>query len=173
MAENIFLIGFMGTGKTTVSKELSELVQLQEIDLDAEIEKREAMKIKDIFEKYGEEHFRKLEHEVIREFEEKSGYVVSCGGGAVLRQENVDSMKKNGVVVLLTAKPETIFQRVRYGENRPLLNGNMNVEYITNLLQARESYYQGAADVVIETDDKSPKKIAEEIMEKTKFSFAF
>ncbi len=137
-----------------------------EIDLDLEIEQRQEMKISDIFKAYGEEHFRKLETTLIKEFETKTGYIVSCGGGAVLRKENVQSMKQNGRVVLLTASPETVYERVRHNKNRPLLNGNMNVEYIAELMEKRMSFYQEAADIVISTDGKAPEAIAEEIMKK-------
>lgn len=164
MTANIFLIGFMGTGKTTVSKQLGSLLGLQEIDLDREIERREQRKISEIFSSQGEEYFRTLETRLIREFEEKPGYVISCGGGAVLRQENVESMKKNGMIVLLTAEPETVYERVRYGRNRPLLNGHMNVAYIAELMAKRESFYRAAADAAVATDKKKPGAIAEEIM---------
>ena len=164
MKHNIFLIGFMGTGKTTVSRRLSGLLGYQEIDLDQEIEERQNRKISEIFELEGEEYFRNLETSLVREFETREGYVVSCGGGAVLRQENVDSMKKNGHIVLLTAEPETVYERVRYGKNRPLLNGNMNVEYIASLMERRRACYQAAADMAVATDGKTPEKIAEEIV---------
>lgn len=164
MKENIFLIGFMGTGKTTVSRRLSGLLGYREIDLDQEIEERQNRKISEIFAAEGEEYFRNLETSLVREFETGEGYVVSCGGGAVLRQENVDSMKKNGRIVLLTAEPETVYARVRYGKNRPLLNGNMNVEYIASLMERRRACYEAAADIVIATDEKTPEKIAEEIV---------
>lgn len=137
-----------------------------EIDLDLEIERRQEMKIIEIFKAYGEEHFRRLETTLIREFETKTGYIVSCGGGAVLRKENVQSMKQNGRVILLTASPETVYKRVRHNKNRPLLNGNMNIEYIAELMGERIGFYQEAADIVISTDGKTPEAIAEEIVEK-------
>ena len=165
MKENIFLIGFMGTGKTTVSRQLGSMLKFLEIDLDQEIELRKQMKISEIFESYGEEYFREIETNLVQEFENKSGYVVSCGGGAVLRQENVESMKKNGTIVLLAATPETVYERVRYGNNRPILNGNMNVEYITELMERRDSFYRAAADITVVTDGRDPEDIAKEIKE--------
>ena len=104
----------------------------------------------------------------MQEFETKEGFVVSCGGGAVLRQENVDSMKKKGHVVLLLAEPETVYKRVRYGKNRPLLNGNMNVEYIAALMEKREELYRRAADIAVVTDGRTPEEIAGEIAENHK-----
>ena len=136
-SKNIYLIGFMGTGKTTVSKELHKLLGYHELDMDGEIEEREHMKIKDMFDAYGEEYFRTKETNLVMELEQKSGYIVSCGGGVVLRSENVASMKKGGVVILLTAEPKTIYERVHMSTNRPLLNGNMNVEYIAMLMEKR------------------------------------
>lgn len=179
MAGNIFLIGFMGTGKTTVSRQLSNMLNFLEMDMDQEIENRKKMKISAIFEAYGEEYFRNMETSLIQEFEKKSDFVVSCGGGAVLRQENVENMKKNGIVVLLTAEPETIYQRVRFSKNRPLLNGNMNVAYISEMMESRVGFYRNAADITVGTDGKRPEKIAAEIVENIKklknpkFSFAF
>lgn len=166
MKKNIFLIGFMGTGKTTVSRQLGSILKFLEVDLDQEIELRKQMKISEIFKCYGEEYFRETETDLIREFENKSGYVVSCGGGAVLRRENVASMKKNGIIVLLTATPETVYERVRHGKDRPILNGNMNVEYITELMERRDACYRAAADVTVITDEREPLDIAEEIAEK-------
>lgn len=164
-AENIFLIGFMGTGKTTVSRHLAKLLGYRELDMDQEIERREEQKIREIFAKKGEEHFRFLETSLIGELETQQGLLVSCGGGAALRQENVAGMKKNGIVVLLTATPETIYERVRHGSSRPLLQGNMNVPYIRKLMKDRESFYLEAADMIVPVDNKSPEKIAAEIQE--------
>ena len=92
--------------------------------------------------------------------------VVSCGGGAALRPENVEYMKKKGTVVLLCASPEEIYQRVRHSTNRPVLAGHMNVEYIAELMAAREPMYREAADLVVETDRRSLDEIAGEISRK-------
>ncbi len=163
MKKNIFLIGFMGTGKTTVAGMLARQEQLHEVDLDAEIERRKGMKIREIFEAYGEAYFRDLETRLVQEQEQRQGSVVSCGGGTVLRRENVKSMRRSGVVILLTATPQTIYERVKNNRNRPLLNGKMNVDYIFELMEKRKNSYEEAADFCVSTDGKTAKEIAFEI----------
>ena len=124
MAENknIFLIGFMGCGKSTLARLLSEQTGAKLIEMDETIEAEAGMSINEIFEKFGETHFRDLESQLVVRIAEEGGAVVSCGGGAILRSENVEAMRKNGTIVYLSATPETIYQRVRYSTNRPLLN---------------------------------------------------
>lgn len=164
--KNIFLIGFMGSGKSTIAKVLSEKLGVEQVEMDEMIVQEQGMPITEIFEKYGEEHFRDIETDLVRRLQEKDGVVVSCGGGAVLREANREMMKKSGAIVLLTAKPETILERVKHSTNRPILNGNMNVEYIAGLMEKRRACYEDAADFVIETDDKSREEICEEILTK-------
>lgn len=165
MKKNIFLIGFMGTGKTTVTKELAQLGEFQELDMDAEIEGRENKAVSEIFAENGEEYFRNLETELIKECEAKSGFVIACGGGVVLRQENVESMKKSGCIFWLTADPKTVYERVRTGKSRPLLTGHMNIKYISALMELRDGCYQAAADVTVSTDGRDPRDVAAEILE--------
>ncbi len=168
---NIMLIGFMGTGKTTVSKRLSRDMELPEVDMDAYIVEHENMKISEIFDKSGEDGFRKIETECLKEIQEEKGRIVSCGGGAVLKNENVECMKKGGVIVLLTATPETIYERVKDNDDRPILNGNMNVPFIEQLMNKRKERYLEVADVIIVTDNKSVSEISSEIQAKL-FVFA-
>ena len=160
---NIYLIGFMGSGKSTVSKVLSEKLSWELIDTDEYIEKKTGKRIRDIFAESGEEAFRAIETEALRDISQLEDKVISCGGGAVLRQENVKLMKDSGRVVLLDATPETIFERVRYSTDRPVLNGNMNIEYISGLMEKRRFAYEAARDVEIKTDDKSADLIADDI----------
>ena len=161
---NVALIGFMGSGKTAVSESLREQFDMDVIDMDAEIERRAGMSISNIFLQYGEEYFRNLETSLLKEVGVNGNTVVSCGGGTPMREENVEEMKKNGKIVLLTATPETIYNRVKNSHNRPLLENNMNVEYISELLGKRQEKYQAAADIVVETDEKSKDIIANEII---------
>lgn len=164
--KNIMLIGFMGAGKTTVSRELSKLTGRKEVDMDAYIVQKEGCSINDIFAQHGEEYFRTVETKHLKEIQKSSGVIVSCGGGAVLKDENVSIMKENGVIVLLTATPETTLSRVQNSKDRPILNGNMNLDFITELMNKRKDRYLSVADVIVKTDDRSVKAIAEEILVK-------
>ncbi|MBN2220876.1 MAG: shikimate kinase [Vallitaleaceae bacterium] len=163
---NLLLIGFMGTGKTTVSKRLSELLEMKEVDTDQRIVNKEKSSIPEIFEKQGEAYFRDLETTTLMELEKEKGFIVSCGGGIVLREENLASMRKQGKIILLTATPQTILERVKENNNRPLLQGNMNVEFIESLLNKRKERYFEAADLIIETDSSSIDEICQEIISK-------
>lgn len=164
--KNIYLIGFMGAGKSTVAKELVKASKADGVEMDQLIEEQQKMAITEIFEKYGENHFRDLETELLKSFAGKENLVVSCGGGSVLRDENTALMKENGCIVLLTATPETIYERVRYSTNRPILNGNMNVEYIAGLMEKRRERYETVADIRVATDGKKIKEICDEILAK-------
>ncbi|MDY5576461.1 MAG: shikimate kinase [Lachnospiraceae bacterium] len=166
MKTNIFLIGFMGTGKSTVSKKLSGMTSMREVDLDVFVEEKAGMCISRIFEEKGEKAFRDMETECLKVVLKQNDCIISCGGGTVIREENVDYMRENGTIVLLTATPETIYQRVKDNQNRPILNGNMNVEYISTLMERRKEFYQKAADVIVETDKKTVEEICNEILEK-------
>ncbi len=161
---NVLLIGFMGSGKSTVSSELSKLLRMEEIDMDQYIEDKEGRTIKEMFEKDGEEYFRNRETQAVNDFKSKKGVIVSCGGGAVLRQENVEAMKAQGKIILLTASPETTLERVKDTTARPILNGNMNVEFIQQLMGKRADKYKNAADITIMTDNKNVDEICNEII---------
>lgn len=168
MKENILLIGFMGTGKSTVSRELKSKTGMPEIDMDQYIVDKENMSISEIFEKFGEDYFRTVETECLKEILNNTGVIVSCGGGVVVKDENVTYMKDKGKIVLLTATPETVFERVRYSNSRPILNNNMSVEFIAGLMEKRRERYLAVADVIIETDNKAVGDIATEILNKVK-----
>ena len=166
MMKNIFLIGFMGSGKSTISQMLSEKLKVKQAEMDEIIIQEQEMPITEIFEKFGEAHFRDIETDLVKRLRTENGIGVSCGGGAVLREENRKIMKEEGVIVLLTAKPETILERVKDDTNRPILNGNMNVEYITALMEKRRTCYEDAADIIVATDSKNVEEICEEILAK-------
>ena len=161
---NIFLIGFMGAGKSTISDYLKNVLAMDVVEMDQCIVERQGMSISDIFETYGEEYYRELETNLLIEMQSRSNVVVSCGGGVPMRERNVAEMKKNGRVVLLTAKPETILERVKDNHDRPLLENNKNVSFIADLLEKRRAKYEAAADIVVETDGKSELEICEELI---------
>lgn len=164
--KHIFLIGFMGVGKSTISRELAFQTSRLELDTDEWIEKSEGKTIGEIFADSGEEYFRDLETAMLDELGDMKPAIISCGGGMALRELNVRKLQAMGSVVLLTAEPETVFQRVRYHTNRPLLKGNMNVEYISGLMEKRRPCYEHAATVSVSTDNKMISEIAKEILEK-------
>ena len=153
----------MGTGKSTIAEALKRKYDMQIVDMDAEIEKEQKMVISDIFATKGEEYFRDLETQLIKDLQKKDNVVVSCGGGAVLRDENVTEMRKSGKVVLLNATPETILQRVKNSHNRPLLEGNKNIDFIRELMSKREDKYNYAADITVNVDNRAVGEIADEV----------
>ena len=165
MRENIFLIGFMGAGKSTIAKALCRELQMQLVEMDARIVEEQGMSINDIFAQYGEDHFRDIESQLILTLGEEGNTIVSCGGGVVVRPRNIEFMKKSGKVVFLSATPETIYERVKNSTDRPILNGHMNVEYIAELMEKRRALYEAAADIRIDTDGKSRSVICKEIIE--------
>ena len=142
---NIVLIGFM--------------------EMDQIIAEREGMSIPDIFEVHGEQYFRDLETNLLIEMQSRKNVVISCGGGTPLRECNVVEMKKNGRVVLLTASPETIFDRVKDSHDRPVIENNKNVPFIADLMEKRRAKYEAAADIIINTDGKSLIEVCEELVQ--------
>nr|MDE6853416.1 shikimate kinase [Lachnospiraceae bacterium] len=151
---------------TSTSRELNRLLGIPEIDTDAMIVEQEGMSINEIFAAKGEEYFRQTETALLDQLHKQAPCIVSCGGGMVMRPENVAKMKEQGRICLLQASPETIYEHVKDSTNRPLLNGNMNIPYITELMQARDPKYRAAADIVIETDGCNPAEVAEKIVQR-------
>ncbi len=160
----IYLVGFMGVGKSTVSKALSELLQIEELDTDKKIEEEKGMSINQIFRAYGEQYFRDLETRLLKKISEGEALLVSCGGGLSIREENQRLMKKSGKVVWLTAEPETVLERVKNGKDRPLLKDHMEVDYIAKMMEERKARYEKVADFSVKTDGKSAEEIASEIV---------
>lgn len=161
---NIFLIGFMGCGKTTISACLNRMYGVKTVEMDRIISDRAGMSISDIFAERGEEYFRGLETALLIELQNKQNVVISCGGGTPMRERNVAEMKRNGKIILLTASPETIYERVKDCHDRPLLENNKSISCIAELMEQRRAKYEAAADIVIETDGKSDSLICEEII---------
>jgi shikimate kinase len=160
--KNIILTGFMGTGKTAVGKELARLLNMRLVDVDTEIERSRKMKITDIFRDFGEPYFRDVETEMIRELARTKNTVISTGGGAVLRAENMEVLRETGVIFCLFADPETIISRTGGSKDRPLLNVEDPLAKINELFQARMPLYKKAG-IAIDTNGKTPLDVAEEI----------
>lgn len=164
LIHNIFLIGFMGSGKSTVASCFGKKYEMDIVEMDEAIAEKEGRSIPQIFAEEGEEYFRNLETEVLKELKKCTNHIISCGGGVVLRRENISVMKESGTIVLLTASPEEILNRVKNDEGRPLLKGRKNVKAIEELLEERRAKYEMAADFVVKTDGKLADEICEEIM---------
>lgn len=169
LEQNIALIGFMGVGKTTVYEELKQM-GLPGVDTDSLIEEMAGMPVSEIFAQFGEPHFRDLETQAVCKAAAMQGGVISCGGGAVLRRENVEALQRTGKVVLLTATPETLLERLQDDDTRPKLRGRKTVEGITQLMEERRAAYEGAAQITVATDGKTPAQICGEILEAVKNS---
>lgn len=161
---NIVLIGYRGTGKSSVGKLLAERSGRTLVSTDAEVVRRAGQSIPDIVAQYGWNRFRDLESEVCRELAGQDQLVIDTGGGVILRQENVDLLKANGILFWLTAEVPTITQRIRGDTQRPSLTGSKSfLDEIEEVLRERTPKYRAAADYVIATDDKTVVAIAEAI----------
>ena len=158
---NIYLIGMMGTGKSTLGKTLSKNMQKPFIDLDSEIEKTGGNSVSEIFDRDGEERFREMETEQLKQY---SRSVVACGGGIVLKLENRHFIKENGIAILLTASMEELSQRLSNLGNRPLLADDNTVDALTKLWLERQLDYLNTADFTIETDGENPEELTEKIL---------
>lgn len=158
---NIYLIGFMGSGKSTVGKIISEKLNMKYIDLDEEIEKQEEMSIPEIFKEKGEKYFRNLEKKFLEKISKKSDFVVSTGGGLGADIENLKKMKQTGKVVWLDVSLDEVFKRCGNDKNRPLLN--QPKEKVKELYDKRRDIYS-KADITIKVDNKTAEEIAEEII---------
>jgi len=158
---NIYLIGMMGSGKSTLGKTLSEKIQKPFIDLDSEIEKATGKSITEIFDIDGEEQFRKMETKQLKQYSES---IVACGGGIVLNNANRKFINENGIAILLLATMEQLAQRLSSSNNRPLLADDNTEEALTKLWMERLIDYSDTANFTIETDGKNPEQLTEEIL---------
>jgi shikimate kinase len=165
MEKNIVLIGFMGTGKSTVGSRLAQRLKRKFVDMDREIERVVGMTVSDIFKRYGEIRFRSEEKLMVQKLARESGLVIAAGGGVVLDQGNIDTLSRNGIIIWLEATPNEIFERVnRKKGTRPLLKKDLKLEDIEEMLKARESLY-ARADYRVSTSGKSPEEVTNEIIE--------
>lgn len=169
MKSNIALIGFMGTGKTAVGKVLAEKLGRKFVELDSLIEQKAGKSIPDIFQQDGEADFRELEIEVTKEVSKDKNLVIACGGGIVLNKINIDRLRQQSRIVYLTASLGVILKRVS-GEagERPLLKAASRALNIRELLGFRKPFYEGAADIIINTSKLDINSVAEQIINKLK-----
>lgn len=161
--QNITLIGFMGTGKSTVGRLLAEQLKFEFLDTDAIIEQRSGKKITEIFAQNGEAAFRELEAQLVRELATHNRTVISTGGGLPTNPANLASLKAHSLIICLWASPERIYERVREQTHRPLLNDPAPLEKIRTLLTAREKFYK-QADVLINSDLRSAREVTLQVV---------
>ncbi|MBI1869891.1 MAG: shikimate kinase [Chlamydiae bacterium] len=161
---NIVLFGFMGTGKSAVAPVLARRLGLRWADMDALIEEREGSRIEEIFEKKGEPYFRERERELVKELISQEGWVVSTGGGAILDPKNIEDFEKWGLAICLNASIQTIFERTRHRQDRPLLRGSEPLKKIEDLWASRQPFYRRISNQ-IDTTHKSIHDIVETILE--------
>ena len=160
---NIALLGFMGTGKSTVAALLARRLGRRIVEMDAVIEQRAGKPIANIFAEDGEPRFRQMERELISELAAQRGLVISCGGGVVLNPANVRDLGATGLVVCLTASPQVVLQRVAAATHRPLLEGGDKAQKILSLLASRAALY-AAVPHGIDTDARTPEEITDLIL---------
>ncbi len=160
--KNIVVVGFMGTGKSVVAKTLAKKLGREFLELDGIIEKREGSSIKEIFKNKGEVYFRELERAAVKEAIKKDGQIISAGGGAIIDEENLKALKKNGTIICLEASPGVILERTKGNTCRPLLNVPDPKKRIEELLEERATYYK-KADHRVNTDDLNVEGVVQKI----------
>ncbi|MGB9613121.1 MAG: shikimate kinase [Candidatus Margulisiibacteriota bacterium] len=161
---NIVLIGFMGVGKSEVGQRLARELAMNFLDTDELIEKTEGRSINEIFKTEGEEYFRNLETEVLETLQDYDNFVLSTGGGMVLREENVSLLKNLGPLILLWADPEVVYERIKEQTHRPLLNVPDPKEEIKKILDFRSPIYNRVADFKVDTSFKTAEEVVLEIL---------
>ncbi|WP_022852230.1 shikimate kinase [Limisalsivibrio acetivorans] len=164
MRKNIYLIGFMGTGKSTVGRILAEKLDMEFCDTDSMIEMKTGKTVEEIFEDESEEVFRNIESEVLTEITSRKNLVVSTGGGIVVTRGNMDMMRKEGLLVSLLASADVIFERTKNDKCRPLLNVEDPLDQIKKMLFDRAHFYIDT-DFLVDTTDTPPEEAAEQIVE--------
>ena len=164
--QNLFLIGPMGAGKSAVGRQLARMLHLNFMDSDDEIETRTGVDISFIFEKEGEEGFRKREAKVIDDLSKIEGTVLATGGGAVVDPQNRSHLGARGFVVYLHTTVEQQLARTKKGRGRPLLENGNRQEILEDLMSQRDALYREVADLIVETDGRKVKAVAHEILDR-------
>lgn len=176
LRNNLILIGFMGTGKTSVGKYLADHLDAIYIDLDEAVETMERASIAEIFEKKGEDYFREAETKCLQQLQQKLlsniegadrlRYVIACGGGTVLRTENVDLLRQMGRIVWLTGSPKTVYERLRKLSDRPLLQNRNSLDAIADLMRQRQPIYEAVgAEMIMDTSQLRIEEVTKKILE--------
>lgn len=169
--KNIALVGFMGSGKTSVGRKLAQSLNFKFTDTDELIEKEQGETIKEIFKNKGEKYFRHLEKEVIAKVAEGKEQVIACGGGAVLDSLNVSVLKKKGLIVYLMASFNVLYERTRVSSDRPLLEVADPRREAKRIYNMRQATYQKVADIVVETTELGQDQAVEAIREELERRF--
>lgn len=163
---NIVLIGYRGTGKSVVAEILSEALRMKRIGMDAEIVNQAGVSIPEIVEKYGWDRFRDIETEVAVTVSQLDRVIADTGGGVIERPENIEALKKNGIIFWLKASVDVIVSRIESGTERPALTeGKSFTEEVAEVLEKRTQKYSSAAQYEIDTDNSSPDQVADRIIE--------
>ncbi len=173
LQNNIILIGFMGSGKSSVGRFVAQRLGFQFLDTDALIVEREGLEISQIFALHGEAYFRDSETRTLESLASYSRCVISTGGGIVLREENRVILRELGLVVLLTAREEVIFERVNRTRKRPLLRTENPRETVARLLAERQPIYESTAQCVIDTSDLSRDEVSEAVIAAARGAFGW
>ena len=160
---NIALIGFMGTGKTSVGRLVADQLHFEYLDTDELIQTATGKTISDIFKNEGEKKFRELEEKIVEEISARTKTVIATGGGLPVNPKNLASLKTHALVVSLWSSPEKIWERVRHQSHRPLLHDENPQAKIRELLAAREPFYK-QADVLLNTDVRSVREVAHQVV---------
>jgi len=160
---NLYLVGFMATGKSAIGRRVALALDMQFLDSDAEIEKKMKMPVSDIFKNFGEEKFRELEREFIENGHPESGCVISCGGGLTCRDDMPQLVKSKGISICLFLPPETILERSKFSNKRPLLNVDNPLEKIRSLLEERKKFYLKSG-ILVALDGKNLEEASDTIL---------
>jgi shikimate kinase len=164
--QNVFLVGPMGAGKSAVGRQLARMLHLDFLDSDDEVEARTGVDIPFIFEKEGEEGFRKRESRVIDELSRRDGIVLATGGGAVIDAQNRNILGARGFVIYLYTSVDQQLSRTQRGRERPLLEAGDPREVLESLMETRDPWYREVADLVVDTDGRKVKAVVDEILER-------
>ena len=161
---NIVLIGFMGSGKTTIARALSQKLDMDVLDMDTEIEKLEGRSIREIFDTDGQAYFRDMETKVLKDLQNEEQKIISTGGGVILKEENRELLHNIGTVVFLQADANHIYNNVKHNTSRPLLQVEDPMLRIKEMLEERDPIYLKSADVICQTSGKTVEHIVDELV---------